>query len=193
MKRYNWEQDQIKHMKEYIARFGHGSAKLAKQAQSKEKTLAKMQRAGLTKKVRGLLFSLTSTLHPPPCTLHPKALWSSLLALLLPSGGRYNVQQERPHTLLCASLCLRAWVARNGVCLRCHVWLVACQWATHMHSSVLCIRTVDTIARIHPHTIFFHLGTCVFRQVVGLTLLVLCLGASLFPSSHRWCKTWRSQ
>lgn len=51
MKRYNWEQDQIKHMKDYIARFGHGSAKLAKQAQSKEKTLAKMERAGLTKKV----------------------------------------------------------------------------------------------------------------------------------------------
>ena len=31
-----WEQDQIAHMKEYIARFGHGSSKLAKQAQSKE-------------------------------------------------------------------------------------------------------------------------------------------------------------
>ncbi len=27
---------------EYIARFGHGSAKLARQAQSKEKTLEKM-------------------------------------------------------------------------------------------------------------------------------------------------------
>lgn len=51
MKRYNWEQDQIKHMKEYIARFGHGSAKLARQAQSKEKTLAKMVREGLTEKV----------------------------------------------------------------------------------------------------------------------------------------------
>lgn len=42
MKQYNWEQDQIAHMKNYIARFGHGSAKLARQAQSKEKTLAKM-------------------------------------------------------------------------------------------------------------------------------------------------------
>lgn len=42
MKQYNWEQDQISHMKNYIARFGHGSAKLARQAQSKEKTLAKM-------------------------------------------------------------------------------------------------------------------------------------------------------
>ena len=51
MKKYDWEQDQIKHMKEYIARFGHGSAKLARQAQSKEKTLAKMERSGLTEKV----------------------------------------------------------------------------------------------------------------------------------------------
>ena len=58
MKRYNWEQEQIRHMKEYIARFGHGSAKLAKQAQSKEKTLAKMERAGLTKKVRVVSFVL---------------------------------------------------------------------------------------------------------------------------------------
>jgi len=53
MKRYNWEQDQIKNMKDYIARFGHGSAKLARQAQSKEKVLAKMEREGLTEKVQG--------------------------------------------------------------------------------------------------------------------------------------------
>jgi hypothetical protein len=33
MKKYNWEQEQIAGMKEYIARFGHGSAKLARQAQ----------------------------------------------------------------------------------------------------------------------------------------------------------------
>lgn len=39
-KQYNWEQDQIAHMKNYISRFGHGSIKLARQAQSKEKTLA---------------------------------------------------------------------------------------------------------------------------------------------------------
>uniref|UniRef100_A0A8D8QGC3 ATP-binding cassette sub-family F member 2 n=1 Tax=Cacopsylla melanoneura TaxID=428564 RepID=A0A8D8QGC3_9HEMI len=51
MKQYNWEQDQIAHMKNYIARFGHGSAKLARQAQSKEKTLAKMVNQGLTDKV----------------------------------------------------------------------------------------------------------------------------------------------
>merc|ERR1712154_743721 len=52
MKKYKWEQDQIAHMKNYIARFGHGSAKLARQAQSKEKTLAKMVAGGLTEKVK---------------------------------------------------------------------------------------------------------------------------------------------
>lgn len=51
VKRYKWEQDQIQHMKDYIARFGHGSAKLARQAQSKEKTMAKMIAGGLTEKV----------------------------------------------------------------------------------------------------------------------------------------------
>lgn len=51
MKKYRWEQDQIANMKDYIARFGHGSAKLARQAQSKEKVLAKMVREGLTEKV----------------------------------------------------------------------------------------------------------------------------------------------
>lgn len=51
MKRYRWEQDQISHMKNYIARFGHGSAKLARQAQSKEKTLKKMVDGGLTDRV----------------------------------------------------------------------------------------------------------------------------------------------
>jgi len=51
MKQYTREQDEIKHMKEYIARFGHGSAKLARQAQSKEKTLARMEEKGLTDRV----------------------------------------------------------------------------------------------------------------------------------------------
>ena len=52
MKKYRWEQEQIAGMKDYIARFGHGSAKLARQAQSKEKVLAKMVREGLTEKVQ---------------------------------------------------------------------------------------------------------------------------------------------
>jgi len=51
MKRFTKEQDDIKKMKDYIAKFGHGSAKLARQAQSKEKVLAKMVERGLTETV----------------------------------------------------------------------------------------------------------------------------------------------
>jgi len=70
MKQYNWEQDQIANMKNYIARFGHGSAKLARQAKSKEKTLAKMEASGLTEKVHEdkvlvLRFADPGTLPPP--------------------------------------------------------------------------------------------------------------------------------
>jgi len=70
MKQYNWEQDQIAHMKNYIARFGHGSAKLARQAQSKEKTLAKMVAGGLTEKATddkmlNFFFPSCGTIPPP--------------------------------------------------------------------------------------------------------------------------------
>lgn len=70
MKQYNWEQDQIAHMKNYIARFGHGSAKLARQAQSKEKTLAKMVAQGLTEKavddkMLNFYFPSCGTIPPP--------------------------------------------------------------------------------------------------------------------------------
>lgn len=69
-KQYNWEQDQIAHMKNYIARFGHGSAKLARQAQSKEKTLAKMVAGGLTERVDSdkllnFFFPSCGTIPPP--------------------------------------------------------------------------------------------------------------------------------
>lgn len=69
-KQYNWEQDQIAHMKNYIARFGHGSAKLARQAQSKEKTLAKMVAQGLTERVvddklLNFYFPSCGTIPPP--------------------------------------------------------------------------------------------------------------------------------
>merc|ERR1712165_189405 len=69
-KRYQWEQDQIAHMKNYIARFGHGSAKLARQAQSKEKTLAKMVAGGLTEAVKtdknvSFYFFSCGTIPPP--------------------------------------------------------------------------------------------------------------------------------
>ncbi|KAM0013880.1 putative ABC transporter, AAA+ ATPase domain, P-loop containing nucleoside triphosphate hydrolase [Helianthus debilis subsp. tardiflorus] len=72
MKQYKWEQDQIANMKEYIARFGHGSAKLARQAQSKEKTLAKMERGGLTEKVardKVLVFRFVDVGKLPPPVL----------------------------------------------------------------------------------------------------------------------------
>ncbi|KAE8722788.1 ATP-binding cassette sub-family F member 2 [Hibiscus syriacus] len=72
MKQYKWEQEQIASMKEYIARFGHGSAKLARQAQSKEKTLAKMERGGLTDKVvrdKVLVFRFVDVGKLPPPVL----------------------------------------------------------------------------------------------------------------------------
>lgn len=71
-KRFKAEQDQIKHMKNYIARFGQGNAKMARQAQSKEKTLDKMLRSGLTDKVeheKDLDFKF-----PDPPTLAPPVL-----------------------------------------------------------------------------------------------------------------------
>eukprot|EP00968_Pinguiococcus_pyrenoidosus_P018415 scaffold1913_cov257-Pinguiococcus_pyrenoidosus.AAC.26 len=69
MKRYQWEQEEIRKMKEYIARFGHGTAKLARQAQSKEKALQKMLRSGLTekpKKERNLSFRFPDPGSIPP-------------------------------------------------------------------------------------------------------------------------------
>ncbi|CAN1339548.1 ABC transporter F family member 1 [Linum perenne] len=72
MKQYRWEQEQIANMKEYIARFGHGSAKLARQAQSKEKTLAKMERGGLAEKVvrdKVLVFRFVDVGKLPPPVL----------------------------------------------------------------------------------------------------------------------------
>ncbi|PIN03553.1 putative transporter (ABC superfamily) [Handroanthus impetiginosus] len=72
MKQYKWEQEQIASMKEYIARFGHGSAKLARQAQSKENTLAKMERGGLTERVvkdKVLTFRFTDVGKLPPPVL----------------------------------------------------------------------------------------------------------------------------
>ena len=82
MKKYQWEQDQIKHMKEYVARFGQGNAKMARQAQSKEKVLEKMQRSGLTEKVeaeKALDFKF-----PDPGNLSPPVLQCNELAFGYP-------------------------------------------------------------------------------------------------------------
>jgi len=59
-------------MKEYIARFGHGTSKMAKQAQSKEKVLEKMVRAGLTEKPeveKPMNFNFADPGHLPPPVL----------------------------------------------------------------------------------------------------------------------------
>mmetsp|Transcript_10083 Transcript_10083/g.40894 ORF Transcript_10083/g.40894 Transcript_10083/m.40894 type:complete len:299 (+) Transcript_10083:1165-2061(+) len=48
LKRYQAEQDDIKAMKEYVARFGHGAARLARQGKSHEKLLNQKLSSGLT-------------------------------------------------------------------------------------------------------------------------------------------------
>ena len=62
-------------LKEYVARFGHGTSKNAKQAQSKQKVLDKMVRAGLTEKpdVEKMLnfrFPDPGDLPPPVLAFH---------------------------------------------------------------------------------------------------------------------------
>eukprot|EP01061_Rhynchopus_euleeides_P006540 TRINITY_DN1557_c0_g1_i1.p1 TRINITY_DN1557_c0_g1~~TRINITY_DN1557_c0_g1_i1.p1 ORF type:complete len:736 (+),score=324.71 TRINITY_DN1557_c0_g1_i1:29-2209(+) len=72
LKRRAWEQGQMKSMKEYIARFGHGSKKMARQAQSKEKTLEKMVRGGLTEAVAK--DTRVSFMFPDPGNLPPPVI-----------------------------------------------------------------------------------------------------------------------
>jgi ATP-binding cassette subfamily F protein 2 len=86
MKRHKWEQDQIAHMKEYIARFGHGSAKLARQAQSKEKTLKKMVDGGLTERVNR---DKTVTFFFPDCdNIPPPVIMVQHVAFKYPGSTR---------------------------------------------------------------------------------------------------------
>eukprot|EP01104_Vermistella_antarctica_P006027 TRINITY_DN16765_c0_g1_i1.p1 TRINITY_DN16765_c0_g1~~TRINITY_DN16765_c0_g1_i1.p1 ORF type:complete len:620 (-),score=195.13 TRINITY_DN16765_c0_g1_i1:300-2096(-) len=73
MKEFNREQAEIAAMKDYIARFGHGSKKLARQGKSKEKKLARMTEKGLTEEVRqdrmfSFKFADPGALAPPVLT-----------------------------------------------------------------------------------------------------------------------------
>jgi ATP-binding cassette subfamily F protein 2 len=52
MKLYDKQQGEIAHIKDFVNRFGHGTRKMAQQAQSREKVLRKMEDEGLTEKVR---------------------------------------------------------------------------------------------------------------------------------------------
>jgi ATP-binding cassette subfamily F protein 2 len=109
MKNYHREQGEIAHIKEYIAKYGHGSAKLARQAKSREKQLARMEEGGLTQKVvkdKVLVFHfLPCGTIPPPVLMfnqvtfgYPgkKALYTNLelgidldsrIALVGPNGA----------------------------------------------------------------------------------------------------------
>eukprot|EP00559_Dactyliosolen_fragilissimus_P005107 CAMPEP_0184855016 /NCGR_PEP_ID=MMETSP0580-20130426/364_1 /TAXON_ID=1118495 /ORGANISM="Dactyliosolen fragilissimus" /LENGTH=686 /DNA_ID=CAMNT_0027349423 /DNA_START=64 /DNA_END=2124 /DNA_ORIENTATION=- len=50
LRQYNTEQREIGEIKDFIARFGHGTVKMVRQAQSREKLLQKKLEAGLTEK-----------------------------------------------------------------------------------------------------------------------------------------------
>jgi ATP-binding cassette subfamily F protein 2 len=73
-------------MKEYIARFGHGSAKLASQAQSKEKTMAKMV-AGGTHYTRPL-HHMTRCLPAPPAGLTERVVSDQEVVFRFPECGK---------------------------------------------------------------------------------------------------------
>lgn len=126
LKQYKWEQEQIKSMKEYIARFGHGTSKNAKQAQSKEKVLEKMVRAGLTEKPeeeKPLNFKFTDPgpLPPPVLAFHDVSFGypgceplytnvnfgvdlDSRVALVGPNGAGKTVSEYLPSYVLGAQM-----------------------------------------------------------------------------------------
>jgi ATP-binding cassette subfamily F protein 2 len=70
MRQYEKEREQVADIKEFVARFGHGTKKNAQQAQSREKLLRKMEEGGLTEKVEAevvkkLRFPACGKLPPP--------------------------------------------------------------------------------------------------------------------------------
>jgi len=72
MKRYQNEQEKIAALKEFVARFGHGTKKMARQAKSREKKINKMAEGGLTERVqqdRVQCFSFPSCEDLPPPVL----------------------------------------------------------------------------------------------------------------------------
>ena len=69
-KRYEREQGEIDHMKDYIRRFEHANEKRSRQAQSKMKVLDKMERSGLVEEVEDdfevkFMFESGGPLPPP--------------------------------------------------------------------------------------------------------------------------------
>merc|ERR1712142_217252 len=78
MKLYKKEQADLAAMKEYVARFGHGSRKLAKQGKSKEKLMNKRIAEGMTEKVhreKTVTFKFTNIQKLPPPILSCNNVW----------------------------------------------------------------------------------------------------------------------
>lgn len=75
----------------YIARFGHGSAKLARQAQSKEKTLAKMVAQGLTEKV---IDDKILNFYFPSCGKVPPPV------IMVQVSHYHFIRQDKKHSLV---------------------------------------------------------------------------------------------
>jgi len=78
MKLYKKEQADLAAMKEYVARFGHGSRKLAKQGKSKEKLMNKRIAEGMTEKVhreKTVTFKFADIQKLPPPILSCNNVW----------------------------------------------------------------------------------------------------------------------
>lgn len=99
MKRYKKEQDDIRHLKNFICSCGTYS-NLVKQAKSKQKILDKMAAAGLTEKVvappqYSFSFALCEKLQPPIMTFHSVAFsYSGLKEDHLYERLTFGVDQE---------------------------------------------------------------------------------------------------
>ncbi len=73
-KLYKKQQDEIADIKDFVARFGHGTAKMVRQAQSREKVLKKMEEEGLIEPVENdrtskVIFYDPAPLSPPVISL----------------------------------------------------------------------------------------------------------------------------
>jgi len=89
LKRYTAEQEDIKSMKEYVARFGHGTATNARQAKSKQKLLDKKLNSGLTEKP--VEEKLMQFKFPDPSFLPPPVLQVNSLTFGYP--GQANLYE----------------------------------------------------------------------------------------------------
>jgi len=165
MKQYHREQGEIAHMKDYIARFGHGSAKLARQAKSKEKVLSKMVEKGLTEKITvdkvfKLCFEPVGFLAPPIMsftdvsftypgqkrTIYKKLTISvdmdSRIALVGPNGAGKS-------TLL--KLMVGELVPSDGV-IRCHQHLRLARYHQHLQDQLdVDLSPLEYISKEFPH------------------------------------------